>query len=343
MWTSWIDRDKLVAKQDNLEFWYWTPENRLASKDAASFRPFGKIKVKGVDGSPVQTLLPLLHSSNKNMLLFFSSVYEKPLVMYHTNGTLDNTADDAQGVYTSFTDRDGGSPLSPSTIICAYEDPDSGDVWVGYDMGVFRLVPSDFLKNGAVYRIRVSRDDGTGQADYLLSGVRVNNITSDPSGRKWFSTGGGGVVVTNSNGTEVLKSYTTSNSALPDNTVYGICYNPDNNSMMISTEKGLAELFLSTAASGDSKSDVLVYPNPVRPDYFGYVQIEGVADKALVKIVDAGGNLIKEVGFAAGGEARWDVTNLNARRVPAGVYYILASGGPDSDSFSAVGKVLVVN
>ena len=71
--------------------------------------------------------------------------------------------------------------------------------------------------------------------------------------------------------------------------------------------------------------------------------IEGLQDNALVKVVDAGGNLIKEIGFASGGEAKWDITNLNARRVPGGVYYILATGGPDSDSFSAAGKVLVVN
>ena len=86
-----------------------------------------------------------------------------------------------------------------------------------------------------------------------------------------------------------------------------------------------------------------IYPNPVRPDYFSHVKIEGVPDNALVKIVDAGGGLIKEVGFAAGGEATWDVTNLNFKRVPGGVYYVMCSGGPDSDSFSTVGKILVVN
>ncbi len=171
----------------------------------------------------------------------------------------------------------------------------------------------------------------------------INCITSDPSGRKWFGTNGGGIVVTSSDGTEVLRTYTSSGSELPDDAVYGICYNPDNNSMMISTDKGLAELYLSTATSSGSKSNAVAYPNPVRPDYFGYVTIEGLADNALVKIVDAGGGLIKEVGFAAGGEARWDVTNLNSKRVPGGVYYVMASGSPDGDSFSAVAKILVVN
>ena len=171
----------------------------------------------------------------------------------------------------------------------------------------------------------------------------MNCIITDKAGRKWFATNGG-IVITSSTGTEVIRSYTSENSELPDNTVYEICYNPENNSMMVSTDKGLAELFLSdSSVNADSDNKAVAYPNPVRPDYFGYVTVTGLSDNALVKVVDAGGNLIKELGFAAGGEARWDVTNLNSKRVPGGVYYILASGGPDSDSFSAVTKVLVVN
>lgn len=342
LWVAWFDRDKEVAKKDNLELWYWTPADRAASVDASSFRPMGKIKVKGVNGSELQQLAALKTSSSKNLLLHFGGGYEYPLTIYDTNGTLDNTADDRVASSARMSDSNGSFDLVYLTTY--YEEPSSGIVWIGHDKGVFRLSPAEYLKNpGKVSRIKVSRNDGTGQADYLLDGIQVNSITADASGRKWFGTLGGGIVITSSDGSEVIKSYITDNSPLPDNEIYGICYNPDNNSMMISTGKGLAELFLSTSASGESKSDVMVYPNPVRPDYFGYVNIEGLQDNAMVKIMDAQGNLVKELGFAAGGEIQWDVTNLNARRVPGGVYYILASGGPDSDSFSAVGKVLVVN
>ncbi|MDE6339501.1 MAG: hypothetical protein K2K97_06915 [Muribaculaceae bacterium] len=344
LWVAWFDRDKSDQKQDHLEFWYWNSADRLASKDASTFKPFGKILIKGVSGSPGQTLMALTSSASKNYLVFYSGVYQNPLVVYDTKGTLNSTSDDQQVAVSSFQDKDGGGTIVADVLRCSYEDTGTGDVWIGHDQGVFRFSPTEFLKNGGgVSRIKVSRNDGTGQADYLLSGVTINCITSDPSGRKWFSTIGGGIVVTSADGTEVLKTYTTDNSPLPDNNVYGLCYNPENNSMMISTEKGLAELFLSTASAGSEKSDVLIYPNPVRPDYFGYVNIEGLQDNALVKVVDAGGNLIKEVGFASGGEAKWDITNLNAKRVPGGVYYILSSGAPVSDDFSAVGKVLVVN
>lgn len=343
LWTSWYDYDLNKAGQDALEFWYWTPEDRVVSKDASSYRPLKRIKISGASIGMSRQVIPLRSPSYRNILMYYSGSWGGAPVFIDHKGTLDNLNDDERVDIKEFTDQDG-LKVEFAYIMSVYEDTANGLVWLGLDNGVLNFRPSEIMKTGGrVNRIKVSRNDGTNLADYLLDGVSVNCIIPDNSGRKWFGTGGGGIVVTSGDGTEVLRTYTTDNSELPDNTVYSICYNPENNSMMISTDKGLAELFLSTSAGGDSDNKALIYPNPVRPDYFGYVTIEGVADNALVKIVDAGGNLIKEVGFAAGGEARWDVTNLNSKRVPGGVYYVLVSGAPDGESFSTAGKVLVVN
>ena len=351
MWVAWFDYDvnkearekEQTPTGDDVEFWYWAKDNRLASNNAASFKPMTKWRIKNLVGSASQKIIPLHSPSYRNILMYYSGSWGGALVFIDHKGTLDNQNDDERVDIKEFTDQDG-LKVEFAYIMSVYEDTANGLVWLGLDNGVLNFRPSEIMKTGGrVNRIKVSRNDGTNLADYLLDGVSVNCIIPDNSGRKWFGTGGGGIVVTSGDGTEVLRTYTTDNSELPDNTVYSICYNPENNSMMISTDKGLAELFLSTSAGGDSDNKALIYPNPVRPDYFGYVTIEGVADNALVKIVDAGGNLIKEVGFAAGGEARWDVTNLNSKRVPGGVYYVLVSGAPDGESFSTAGKVLVVN
>ena len=343
LWTSWYDFDLNKAGQDALEFWYWTPEDRVVSKDASSYRPLKRIKISGASIGMSRQVIPLRSSSYRNILMYCPGTWGGTPVFIDHKGTLENQTDDERVDIKEFTDQDG-LKVDFAYIQSVYEDTANGLIWLGLDNGVLNFRPSEIMKTGGrVNRNKVSRNDGTNLADYLLDGVSVNCIIPDNSGRKWFGTGGGGIVVTSGDGTEVLRTYTTDNSELPDNTVYSICYNPENNSMMISTDKGLAELFLSTSAGGDSDNKALIYPNPVRPDYFGYVTIEGVADNALVKIVDAGGNLIKEVGFAAGGEARWDVTNLNSKRVPGGVYYVLVSGAPDGESFSTAGKVLVVN
>lgn len=348
LWTVWYDYD-LHKKNggDNsisdVEIYYWTPEDRLASSNSKNFKPLKKIPLKNVKCSNYQKLVAFMSSASKNILMYCSGAWEEYPVFIDHKGTLDNQSDDERVDIKEFTDQDG-TTVNFAYIMSVYEDTSAGLVWLGLDNGVINFRPSEIMKTGGrVNRIKVSRNDGTNLADYLLDGVSVNCIVPDNSGRKWFGTGGGGIVVTSADGTEVLRTYTTENSDLPDNMVYSICYNPENNSMMISTDKGLVEHFLSTSAGGDSDNKAVVYPNPVRPDYFGYVTIEGLADNALVKIVDAGGNLIKEVGFAAGGEARWDVTNLNSKRVPGGVYYVLASGAPDGEGFSTVGKVLVVN
>ena len=52
---------------------------------------------------------------------------------------------------------------------------------------------------------------------------------------------------------------------------------------------------------------------------------------------------MRELEPAVGGETKWDVTNAGNKRVRAGVYYILASGGNNSENYSASTKVVVIN
>jgi hypothetical protein len=87
----------------------------------------------------------------------------------------------------------------------------------------------------------------------------------------------------------------------------------------------------------------LAYPNPVRPDYYGWVTIDGLADNSIVKIADAYGNIVRELGLSEGGSVKWDVTNYDHKRVRTGVYYVLASSGPGDTNLSNVTKILVVN
>lgn len=342
LWTStYFPKDKV---SENVEICAWRPADIKATQSASTYQPLIKWEVPRLKNSYTGGVLPLKSSSSKNLLVYFSGSYQDAPALIDHKGTVEDNSDDQVVIPIELIDQDG-SKIGFTYIRTMIEDTSTGLVWCGTDMGVFTFRPSELLKTGdRAYRIKVARNDGTNLADYLLDGVSVNNIMIDKSGKKWISTNGGGIVVTSSDGTEIVKTYTTDNSGLPDNDVYAICYNPENNSMMISTGVGLVELFLSSDAGGSAaESNVKAYPNPVRPDYYGYVTIEGLNDNALVKIVDAGGNLIKELGFAAGGEARWDATNLYMKRVPTGVYYVLATGGPDEEAFAKVSKILVVN
>lgn len=338
----WVAFNNLNEKL--MELWYWSPEDRKATTSASNYRPMKKLDLKGMRGANTINVLPLKYSSNRNIIAISGGV--KSFALIDHKGTIDNTADDKIYLFSeNISDRDGNK-VELGYYKALYEDPSTGNLWVGTDEGVFYFNPRQVIDSNEVKvtRVKVARDDGTSLADYLLDGANINMITADGQGRKWFATKGGGITCTSASGAEVLKVYTSDDTLLPSDYVYGLAYNPANNSMMISTDSGLAELFLSGTSADAEGEDAVVYPNPVRPDYYGYVTIEGLEDGALVKITDSGGNLIKELGFADGGTIQWDVTNLNNKRVRSGVYYVLASGGLDSSGgFSAAAKILVVN
>lgn len=326
------------------ELWIWTAENRKGSATDESFRPFKKISLKTL-GEPNTRAeaIPLTVQGHRNMIVYLiTSTYDQDFMVYDHNGTIDNESDDRKGVMKNLFDQDGN--VTYHYIYCATEDPATGLIWIGTDNGVFTFNPEDAFTNpGKVNRIKVSRNDGTSLADYLLNGITINDISIDGQGRKWFSLATGGIVCTSSDGRSILKEITTENSMLPSDNVYATCYNPANNSMMIATSAGICENFLSGQANDTGKSNVRAYPNPVAPDYYGYVTIDGLEEGSLVKICDSAGNIIREIGPAQGGSVQWDVCGFDLNRVESGVYFALASSGPGDGNFSEAAKILVIN
>ena len=70
--------------------------------------------------------------------------------------------------------------------------------------------------------------------------------------------------------------------------------------------------------------------------------IDGLEEDTLVKITSASGQLIRELGRAEGGTIQWDIMDMNHRRVPSGIYYILTSPASGSGP-SGVTKIMVMS
>lgn len=340
LWSSYNDV-KAQKSYPHLTLYYWDAADRRASADASSFRPWKVLEVKGTSPSNIDCLLPLKRTPN--VIVYAIGTNKSDILVIDHGGTPEDTSDDRIARLTTDLHNSDGEKIGKEYVYSIFEDQATGMVWVGHETGVFYFDPETIFDNpNLVNLVKVPRNDGTNLADYLLFNVPVYNITSDTSGRKWFSTGGG-LVCTSGDGREIFREYTVENSSLPNNIVYTSCYNPAANSMMISTASGLSELYLSgmSSGSGDMNS-ARAYPNPVRPDYYGYVTIDGLADNALVKIVDASGNLVRELDRASGGETKWDATNFNHNKVGSGVYYVMASAGDSSNSMAKVAKILIV-
>ena len=341
LWMLYQDWDD--SNDPNPHFFCWTAEDRRATTSAKDIK-LPKI-VEFDTYFPLSNLaisLPLLKTGN-GLIVLSGAQFQENLLLANTNGTPTDTSDDKYYRFPSYYDSDGNN-IDMGSMLCLWEDPSTGYVWIGHNNGVCYFIPSQVLNgNYQLYRPKVSRNDGTNLADYLLSGVAVNWITSDADGRKWFATAGGGVICTTSDGREILEEFNTSNSPLPADVVYGIGYNSESNSLMISTEEGYAEYSLPVSESVATKADVKAYPNPVRPDYSGYVTITDIPDGSFVKITDVAGNLVKDLGIMSGFEMLWDLSDTKFNRVKSGVYHIMISPGNENGSYSGVGKILVIS
>lgn len=335
--TMWLFHDVTSVVGGVSGFWYWKSEDRLNNNAAG---------IKKIDVAKLPTRYSTIFTSlkkTKNTLISSDGAYSSNLVVFNHNGTLDNTADDKIVVFTQVRDQDGNT-LEMRYLKCIYEDPQTRKVWIGYDGGVFCFNPQDaFDADFRVQRIKVARNDGTNLADYLLDGIPVFDIENDGAGRKWFATNGSGLVVTSADGSEIIRQLTTENSDIPHDLAYSVGIDPYSNSVFTSTYYGIAEYFSDATPAEPTYDNVVAYPNPVRPDYLGWVTIEGLMDNSLVKIVDASGGFVKDLGISNGGMISWDVTNAEGRRVKTGVYYVVASQSTEGESGAKVTKILVVN
>lgn len=112
---------------------------------------------------------------------------------------------------------------------------------------------------------------------------------------------------------------------------------------MISTAKGYAQYSLGEAEKDNGKEEIRAYPNPVRPEFSGYVTITDIPQGSFVKITDVAGNLVKDLGIMPGFEILWDLSDSNFNRVKSGVYRIMVSPAGDTSDYKGVGKILVIS
>lgn len=245
-------------------------------------------------------------------------------------------------IFSTFIDQDGGSfGNGVLNFITAQEDK-NGNVWIGTTSGpiVLNNISNIMNNNYRCTRVKVPRNDGTNYADYLLEDEAINDIVVDGANRKWLATSSSGVYLVSDNGTEILENHTTDNSLIPSNLVYDMTMNDASGELFVATDLGVASYRSDVSEVAPNYDNVIVFPNPVRPDYTGWITIQGLMDNSLVKITDVSGNLFSQ-GYANGGTYLWDGRTAAGERVKTGVYLVYAS--QSGGSSGVVAKVMVVN
>ena len=212
-------------------------------------------------------------------------------------------------------------------------------LWIGTDAGLRVLTAVDQLltDDEIIANNIIIEENGIGQE--LLNGIQINDIAIDGANNKWIGTANDGIYVLSPNGQQTLFRFTIDNSPLPSNTIYDIAINGKTGEVFIATERGLVSYGGLATAGLETLENVVVYPNPVRPNYAGTVKITGLTDRANVKITDVTGSLVFEQ-TAQGGTIEWDTTAFGSYKVASGVYMLFISTRDALDT--TVKKLLIV-
>ncbi|MDF3028303.1 MAG: hypothetical protein K0S23_2610 [Fluviicola sp.] len=264
------------------------------------------------------------------------AVYGKGLMGYKDNGTISNTSDDIIKVLQTGT----GSGNLPSETVTAVAVDFDNEIWIGTDNGLAVLYNSDGIFSAAgttdASRILVTYD---GNVEMLLGNSFISDIEIDGGNRKWIGTQESGVFLVSADGQEVLANFNKDNSPMISNLVLDMEFNHLTGELFIITDNGMVSYRTDATYEDPDYASTTVFPNPVKPDFFGPITIQGIKYGSDVKITDAAGNLVYKT-TSNGGTATWNGKRLTGEEVSSGVYFIWTA--PAEGKGKKVGKVVVI-
>jgi hypothetical protein len=141
-------------------------------------------------------------------------------------------------------------------------------------------------------------------------------------------------------GEKVLYRFTEDNSPLLSNDVRKISIDGKTGEVYFATLKGICAFRSTATEGGETNSNVLVFPNPVPPNFSGTIGIRGLAENSIVKITELDGRLVFQTR-ALGGQAVWNGQDYKGRKISSGVYLVLVSN--DGKTEKMVTKIIFIS
>ena len=261
------------------------------------------------------------------------------LIVFNDNKTYDNPNDDQTVTLNTAT----GSGNLAGAVNCLTVD-NEGAVWAGTDLGPCLFEDTRKIFDGSgnydATQKRVPRNDGTDQYDYLFANTNVLSMAAvEGSNQIWFGLESGLYLMSFDGRPTEVHNFNVDNSPLLDNAVTTMAIDKSGE-VFFGTASGVISYRGEAAAPEPYVSDVIAYPNPVRMGFNGFVGIKGLVSNSLVRITTVDGTFVTQL-ISEGGQAVWDLTNINGERVEPGVYYIFVSTKRGTDKFAT--KILIMN
>ena len=257
---------------------------------------------------------------NKNLIIMTTSHYDGDVIILDHKGTLEDTTDDEYKIFKKIVGQ--SQQISTFTRINdIVEDPVNGNIIISTMNKAIAFNPRNDLINGMMPGDVVPLKEEYSR-EIIPEACHVNKIIFDSSNRMWIGTNNQGVVGVSEDRKSVIARYNTSNSPLPSDCVYGLGWNPETSSLMISTKLGLAEVFPEVVSSTKEFGNPMLSISHIRPDYNGYVEIRNISPDQNIIIRDSNGIEVKRLGNGNFRNIEWDLKNEKGEKVKAGSYKI---------------------
>ncbi|TVR79004.1 MAG: hypothetical protein EA412_07170 [Chitinophagaceae bacterium] len=282
----------------------------------------------------INTLTDVIVDSRNQKWFIVSRSNTHGLFVFSENGDLENNSNNQSRLLGTGS----GNGNLPSADVLSIAEDKEGRIWVGTAEGVavFFCAGQVLSDQGCDAQQITTVVDGF--AGYLFEAERVNAIAVDGANRKWVGTNNG-IFLVSADGTEEIHHFTVNNSPLLSNVITSISIQDSNGEVFIGTDKGIVSYKSDATGGGETHENVLVYPNPVRPEYSGPIAIKGLVNNADVRITDVNGMLVYQTR-ALGGQAIWDGNRLNGGQAKSGVYLVFSTNSTGEETM--VSKIFFV-
>ncbi|MFI5237779.1 MAG: two-component regulator propeller domain-containing protein, partial [Ignavibacteriales bacterium] len=248
------------------------------------------------------------------------------LFYFNENKTYDDPSDDKSDFLTT---SDG---LNTNDIRDVVVD-NRGDVWVATSLGVNIITNTSGIPSSGSGSLSI-------RSVFTLRQQFVNAIAVDPINQKWIGTNEG-LLLVNSDGSRLLKTFTAQNSALLSNQIRSIAIDQDKGIVYVGTDEGLTSFETPYIKPVDTYEELFIYPNPFYVNSENnLLTIDGLVQDTNIKILSISGALVTEFSSPGGRTAYWDGKDDNGDLVSTGVYLIVAYQSESNDVVT--GKVAVL-
>ncbi len=301
------------------------------------------INLKKPDGSwkSFSVPFPLVENATAQLIaddfnqIWIVSPKNNGLICYQFGENIDNINDDRWKLFKQGT----GNGNLPSNNVLSIAKDKMGSIWVGTDdgIGIINCNNNLFGVGGCDATLPIIQEDQF--AGYLFKGQQVQCIAIDGANRKWIGTQNGAWLIS-ADGKKQIQHFTASNSPLLNDDVKKIGINPITGEVFFATFSGICSYRSTATTASENIENILVFPNPVPPNFNGTIAIKGLVDNAVVKITELNGRLVFQTR-SLGGQAIWNGLDYTGKKIATGLYLVIVRD--DTGAEKIVTKIIITS